>query len=312
MRSRGDKSNSPIPTENENKLKTSLLDDVEQKSTADGDGVIIEDVPTGRFARFKRRAFQFFCGCSKRNRILIWSFLIGFLVVGGLIGIITWLVVDKEDLFFCSTNDYSCYSKYIRDSCASNSKACFTTASKIDPLEAMPVNLTVVMFADSTVTANARLVFNMSIREQPDLILHAGDFDYLGSPAQWESFLNSTIGPSYPFFAAVGNHDDPNYYSENGYQQDALKRLKGVNGDLHCLGDLGVKTVCTWKGLTFVLAAPGTEGTYHANFIEASFGVFRSKWNIAVWHKVIIYSQKNEKRKEINNVICFLFYDLPI
>jgi len=303
MRSRGDKTNNQqqdfVPIENEERAKTSLLDDGqqsydEQQRKSDGE---IDEYSLGKWDRFKKKTHHFLCGCkNKRNRCLIWTIIIALFSISVSAAIISWIIVSREDLFFCSTNDYSCYSRYIRNVCADSSKACFTSASSLNPLEEMPVNLTVLMFADSTITAGARSVFDMSLAENPDIILHAGDYDYLGSPDKWEEFLNSTLGASYPFFAAVGNHDDPNYYSENGYQQFALKRLKGVGGDLHCLGDLGVKTVCTWKGLTFVLAAPGTEGLYHSNFIEASFGVFRSKWNIAVWHKVSIYRSRKKKK----------------
>ena len=92
------------------------------------------------------------------------------------------------------------------------------------------------------------------------MILHLGDLGYDTAPELWDRQVNSVLGADFPYFAVVGNHDCcpwPKQWAD--YQALLLERLEKVDG-AKCAGDLGVKSVCTYKGLFFILSGAGSMG----------------------------------------------------
>ncbi len=39
------------------------------------------------------------------------------------------------------------------------------------------------------------------------MVLHQGDFDYKDDPDAWDQRINLVLGPDFPYFASIGNHD---------------------------------------------------------------------------------------------------------
>jgi len=99
---------------------------------------------------------------------------------------------------------------------------------------------------------------------------------------------------AYPYFASVGNHDEPVW---SGYQQKLIDRLARIDGAV-CTGDIGVKASCTYNGLFFILSGAGTMGSGHANYIRDQMAADDSIWKICTWHKNMREMQVGEKSDE--------------
>ena len=123
---------------------------------------------------------------------------------------------------------------------------------------------------DQGYNPQAIAVLNLIKDEGAQMVLHQGDFDYndvtiYGSdPDAWDKMISDVLGDDFPYFASVGYHDESQW---NGYQQKLYDRLK-KNPDAECIGDLGVKSSCTYKGLFFILVSPDLKGSGHSSFIE--------------------------------------------
>jgi len=126
-------------------------------------------------------------------------------------------------------------------------------------LVGMPVNFTVAFIGDQGVKPSSRAVLQLSKDEGAAMVLHQGDLDYTNNPAAWEQMINDILGPDFPYFASVGNHDDNNSSGPQGYQAKLQARLDRITG-ASCTGDLGVKSACTYNGLFFILSGAGPWG----------------------------------------------------
>lgn len=73
--------------------------------------------------------------------------------------------------------------------------------------EVTPPNLKVAFLGDQGLGANPRAVLEMIRDWGGQGIIHAGDLDYHFSPLQWLRLIDSVLGPEFPYFATIGNHD---------------------------------------------------------------------------------------------------------
>jgi hypothetical protein len=119
--------------------------------------------------------------------------------------------------------------------------------------------------------------------EGAEAVLHIGDFDYERDPAAWDARINSVLGPDFPYFACVGNHDRKDFYGAGGYQEYMEARLNrlGIAWD----GDLGVKSALVYNGIFFLLTGPGIFGSGHAEYIRDRLAADNSLWRLSSWHK---------------------------
>ena len=60
---------------------------------------------------------------------------------------------------------------------------------------------------------------------------------------------------------------------------DRLKK----NPDAQCIGDLGVKSSCTYKGLHFIQVGPGIKDTDHSSFIQNQLKNNDHIWSVCSW-----------------------------
>ncbi len=129
-----------------------------------------------------------------------------------------------------------------------------------------PVNFTIAFIGDQGLGSNARAVLNLIKNEGADAVVHSGDFDYNNNPAGWDGQINDILGPDFPYFASVGNHDEARFYGSGGYQEFLAARMNrlGIPWD----GDLGVRSSFHYNGFFILLTAPGTFGTGHASYIR--------------------------------------------
>ncbi len=158
-----------------------------------------------------------------------------------------------------------------------------------------PPNLKVAFIGDQGMSNYSRAVLQMIKNENVDVVLHQGDFDYQDNPDGWDRQINEILGPDFPYFASIGNHDTDEWTI---YQQKLQSRLKRVKGAV-CAGDLGVKSACTYKGLFFILSGVGTKGFGHHLFIRSSLFANNFIWRICSWHKNQRLMQVGDKKDEV-------------
>ena len=122
--------------------------------------------------------------------------------------------------------------------------------------DVMPPDFTVAFIADQGLHADSRAVMGLIRDEGADMVLHQGDFDYLDYPDGWDQQINDVLGPAFPYFASIGNHDVAAW---GDYQRKLQARLDRVDSAV-CTGDLGVKSTCRYRGLFFVISGAGHSG----------------------------------------------------
>ncbi len=144
-----------------------------------------------------------------------------------------------------------------------------------------PPNFTVAFIGDQGSTSDALAVLALIKSEGADMVLHQGDFDYKDDPDAWDQRINDVLGPDFPYFASIGNHDR---HAWIGYQRKLADRLARIPEAI-CTGDLGVKSSCRYRGLFFILSGVGTRGTGHESYIRAELAQSDAIWRICSWHK---------------------------
>jgi hypothetical protein len=68
-------------------------------------------------------------------------------------------------------------------------------------------NLKVAFIGDSNNRAGFEAVLRLIKDERADLVLHQGDFDHALDADGFFATIDAILGPSFPYLAAVGNHD---------------------------------------------------------------------------------------------------------
>jgi len=151
------------------------------------------------------------------------------------------------------------------------------------PSREASANFKIAFIGDQGPGGRARAVLNLIKNEQAHAVVHSGDFDYEDNPAAWDAQISNILGSDFPYFASVGNHDDESFYISGGYQDLMKARMNrlGITWD----GDLGVKSSIVYKGMFFVLTAPGVLGSGHAEYIRDKLAEDNSIWSISSWHK---------------------------
>ena len=137
----------------------------------------------------------------------------------------------------------------------------------------------VAFIGDQGLGPNSVAVLNLIKNENAQMVLHQGDFDYKDDPDAWDKQISNVLGDDFPYFGTIGSHDELKW---NEYQQKLHDRLK-KNPDVQCIGDLGVKSSCTYKGLYFIQVAPGIKGSGHSSFIENQLNNNDHIWSICSW-----------------------------
>src|SRR6185295_15540306 len=153
--------------------------------------------------------------------------------------------------------------------------------------ETTPPNFKIAFIGDQYLGANPDAVMSLIKAEGAAAVIISGDLDYTDNPAAWEAQVNNVLGPNFPVFVAIGNHDVAAWAGPTGYQQyikDRFNRL-GISWS----GDLGVQSSFHYKGLFFVMTAPGIEGGYDAGnndtYVRDQLAADTSAWSICNWHK---------------------------
>ncbi|MDA1036419.1 MAG: metallophosphoesterase [Chloroflexi bacterium] len=153
-----------------------------------------------------------------------------------------------------------------------------------------PEDFKIAFIGDQDINSDSKAVLGMIRDEGADMVLHQGDLGYSNGADAWDEMISDTLGADFPYFASIGNHDctvlggcsGPGVWPD--YQARLQQRLDLIEGAT-CVGDLGINSACTYKGIFFVLSGVGTRGSGHLAFLTDALVSDTSTWQICSWHK---------------------------
>ena len=177
-----------------------------------------------------------------------------------------------------------------------------------DKLIHTDANFRVAFIADQGIKPTSIAVLNLIKDEGAHMVLHQGDLyyeiDYRDTidPDAWEKMISDVLGDDFPYFITIGGHDVDAW---DEYQQMAYDRLK-KNPDAKCTGDLGIKSFCTYRGLSFIQVSPSFEfyeKLDHNSFIENNLNNNDHLWRVCSWqgnmHEMQIGAKKDSTGWEV-------------
>jgi hypothetical protein len=166
--------------------------------------------------------------------------------------------------------------------------------------EATPANLKIAFIGDQALGSSPMAVLNLIKSEGAEAVLHSGDFDYADNPGAWDAQINSVLGPNFPYFASIGNHDELSWNGPLGYQQYVIDRFNRLG--ISWSGSLGLQSTFHYKGLFFVITAPGIGSGFDNgrsdSYIRDQLAGDHSVWSICSWHKNMKLMQVGGKQDE--------------
>ncbi|ORY51108.1 Metallo-dependent phosphatase [Rhizoclosmatium globosum] len=152
-------------------------------------------------------------------------------------------------------------------------------------------DLRVAFVADWGLGKNPAKVMNLVDDWGAELVVSAGDFDYVDSPDAFMDMMDTEVGKDFPFIGSVGNHDILEWYGRGGYRDRLLEKLGRIK-DISCYGEYGANMV-------FVMSGVGSLGQNHAQFIDLSMQNYKSvPWKVCFWHKNQKAYQTGDKENE--------------
>ncbi len=151
-------------------------------------------------------------------------------------------------------------------------------------------NLKVAFIGDTGYGDNARAVLNLIKNEGADMVLHQGDMSYgsenIEDAINWHSLMVGILGSDYPYFGSMGNHDDEAWIALGGYQD--LLEVQATKAGAKCSGNYGINSICTYRGLEFILSEGGNSGftsdDENEQYIRDQFDDSSHLWKICAWH----------------------------
>ena len=183
-----------------------------------------------------------------------------------------------------------------------NGDALSATAVTSPAAAATPPNFKVAFIADQGISNSAEAVLQLIKAELADMVLVQGDLGYgietdPQTAMNWEDQTNRILGPNFPLFASIGNHDSGNW---SIYQQLLIDRLDRITGAT-CTGTYGENSACTYQGLFFILSGGGERGTEleNSNYIGDELSKDDSIWSICSWHHNQRVMQVGGKRSSV-------------
>jgi hypothetical protein len=159
-----------------------------------------------------------------------------------------------------------------------------------------PANFMIAFIGDQGLGSNAQAVLDLIRNEGADAVVHSGDFDYRDDPQAWDDQITGILGPDFPYFAAVGNHDESAFEGTGGYQEFLAARMNRIG--IPWNGELGVRSSFYYSGIFFALTAAGIYDGDHAGYIREQLATDDSVWRINSWHKNMRLMQVGGKSDE--------------
>jgi predicted phosphodiesterase len=152
-------------------------------------------------------------------------------------------------------------------------------------------NLRVAFIGDSANGNDFEDVLALVKAENADFLIHEGDFDYGSNPTAFFQTVDGTMGADYPYFAAVGNHDEPQW---EGYAQHLKAHLDANGVTLDDPDMLDQKYAFEYMGLKLVFVGENGQNAEFASFIDEQLTNDQHIWRICNWHK-------NQKKMQVGD-----------
>lgn len=155
----------------------------------------------------------------------------------------------------------------------------------------VPENFKVAFLGDTGYGDNFAKTLKLIKNENVDLVLHLGDMGYQDKnaliPFLWNQKVDEILGKDFPYLFLIGNHDLFQWYNGDPLSYETiLKRRLALNPEIKCVGEVGIKSYCTYKGFFFILSGIGTQGNDHEEAIEdALHQAAGHTWRFCGWHK---------------------------
>lgn len=150
----------------------------------------------------------------------------------------------------------------------------------------VPAGLKIAYIGD-TDTVNVVNIYRLIRSENVSAVVLNGDLDYKGSPAKWNLVYKEVLG-DLPFYVTVGNHDNHIWRD----YQDQVSRHYSASNVTECVGNVGVREVCTHAGVAMLLSGAGSAcgGLTHEHtpYISQSLQQFQEwnvTWKVCNFHK---------------------------
>jgi hypothetical protein len=177
---------------------------------------------------------------------------------------------------------------------------CATPKSSVSAQGALPAEFKVAFIGDQGLGANAVAVLNLIKAEGAQAVMHSGDIDYADNPGAWETQINGVLGADFPYFVSIGNHDELAWAAPNGYQHYLESRFNRLG--ISWSGRLGVRSSFHYKGVFFVLTAPGITSGFDDGasdlYVRDQLAADHSVWSVCSWHKNMRLMQVGTKADE--------------
>jgi hypothetical protein len=155
---------------------------------------------------------------------------------------------------------------------------------------AAPAEVKLCIVGDTGIGSDAAAVHKVCKDAASDAILHVGDLDYADSPSQWESFVNAQVGPNYPYFYVLGNHETDN---ASAYRANAEARFNRLG--IPWVGTLTTHCRFDWRGIRFILTTPGIGDSSAAPYIRDQAAATTVPWVLSLFHQQMAKMQVNTK-----------------
>ncbi len=140
---------------------------------------------------------------------------------------------------------------------------------------------------DSRLWGNGpRAVLKLIQDEGAQAVLHQGDFDYDDDPAAWVRQIDDVLGPDFPYFVSVGNHDVERWDGPGGYRERMEQRATRLG--FTWTGELGESAELHFRGIHLLFGAPGTldrPDGFYTDFFTRGLAADTSTWRVCSWHK---------------------------
>lgn len=159
-------------------------------------------------------------------------------------------------------------------------------ATGVPQYSSVPPNLKIAFVGDTDLH-NVEKVYALIRSERADGVVLNGDMDYWGGAKKWDELYQKHLA-TVPFYVTVGNHET---WAWRDYQDVTAKR-RAEHGLTSCRGSIGVRSVCTHKGVGLLLsgAGSGCGGLHseHTAFFNETLHEFEKNnvtWRMCLIHK---------------------------
>lgn len=151
--------------------------------------------------------------------------------------------------------------------------------------------LVLAFIGDQGLRRRSRKVLQLIRKENASMVFHLGDFDYLESPDRWIRQIFGELGGGVDYFAVAGNHDSEDLSLYARYSRRIRELLHPEAASCCCEGRVGVRAVCTYRGIAFLQIGhglPSCSGDNGAEWVESELLRLEGRypWVFCMFHVV--------------------------